>query len=582
MSETPTPQTPAADALKIVPPTPTAPAQAPQDSSAKPVAPASPRATDAQSAPKVPRTPSTGGNARHSSASEEPRKVSLTSGKEEGKATATVRSERRTVRISIPDGWARGLLTGIEAALLGWGLSTLMTIVGYWALVDNPWMANTTWSDAMMAGSTLWASGLGGIIYVASAVDSQDTALSFTAIPLLLTMLTIGAMRALLLSGRRFPPASHFFAIPGFMLMNSILIASNRAWMQWTPTLIGMFVLSLVATTWAYASDSRALGQPSVWARLFPRFAQAIERGLRIGVRLLGSVAALSTVALALIVTVRWPSIAGIAEVLQPQSSLDQTMLVIAQTLFVPNAVAWLLAWVSGAGLAIGVDAFHSIGAATVAPIPPIPLLGILPAEPYGYGWITLLVLLSLIAGVVWGSVVQHEESALSEVISAAVALVLFWGVSLAWLTASVLVLGSGRLAHVGPFAFSAAALLVCEIAVPLFAAYLATHPEVVRTTMGWTRRGVGTVAASSLGQTLNLSGGADESKESGGNNHEAETKEKQDHSLFSLGHGVAKSDPTVDRDAETSLIDTAQYVADPEDSTDSSRLATHDKDNRD
>ena len=99
------------------------------------------------------------------------------------------RTERKTLRIRIPDGWGRSL-AGVEGALLGWALSTTLVLVTYLGVSGNPWMGKISWDDAMAVGSDLWAMSLGSPLTV--------NEVTYRAVPLLMTLLAVVILRLLL------------------------------------------------------------------------------------------------------------------------------------------------------------------------------------------------------------------------------------------------------------------------------------------------------------------------------------------------------------------------------------------------
>lgn len=407
---------------------------------------------------------------------------------------------RRVVRIGIPDGWLRGLLAGCSAALMGWAVSTLLVIVTYMSVADNPWMGSVSWAQALSAGASLWALGLGGSL---SLPISDDTLLPVRATPLLLTVLAVLSVRALVRSRRAFPASSYAFAVPGFIVVSAVFIGANQAWTPWAGTLVGATIISIIGVVWAACVDRRQQGKPSLIAGLLPPWGAATVRGIRAGALLTATLMGVAVAVLGVAAFVWWPSIAAIGELLAPASTLDTVMLVVAQILYLPNAVLWLLAWGSGAGIHLGGGAWHSLGEATVAPIPPIPLLGVMPGEAPGYGWLALPVVCSLVAGAVWG-LRGRRASAAEDGVTAAAA-VIVQGLLVGGLTAlSTVSLGTGRLALMGPDPLMASLAVTGLTGVLVGVAFTLTHPDVRAWAVGMaTTLGVGPSAPSEA-TTLN------------------------------------------------------------------------------
>lgn len=404
------------------------------------------------------------------------------------------RKPRRVVQVSIPDGWLRGALAGIQAALMGWGLSTVLVLGAFFLVSDNPWMGSITWSHVMAAGSSMWAMALGG--HVLAPLPEGDLIIAVRAIPLLLTVMAVTSVRAFLRSSRNFPRASYLFAIPGFVATSAAFIAANHAKVGWTSTVFGATLICTVGVGWAWRVSRRAEGRPSflvTWSvqqilKVFARFERAFDaeatvaalrRGVKAALWLLGGLSVAALVVLGIAALVNMDKIGGIVEVLAPATAGDTVMLWVAQMLYLPNAIAWVLAWGTGAGLTLGEGVAHSIGGAVSAPIPPIPLLGVLPGNAPGYWWITLTVLVCLITGAVWGWRARRgsiTEDALSAVSLIGVTIV---GVAIASYL-STLTLGAGRLSLIGPRVGATTGLILVEVVLPLLLGYLATHPRVL------------------------------------------------------------------------------------------------------
>lgn len=85
-----------------------------------------------------------------------------------------------------------------------------------------------------------------------------------------------------------------------------------------------------------------------------------------------------------------------------------------AQLALLPTVVMWAAAWLVGPGFAVGAGSMVSPIATTLGPLPAVPLLGALPAEPWPLGYLTLLV--PLLAAFVAGLAVRPRlTSALDE-----------------------------------------------------------------------------------------------------------------------------------------------------------------------
>lgn len=403
-----------------------------------------------------------------------------------GKTTRTIYARPRpTVRIRIPDGWAKALLSGVQAALMGWAFATLVCIGVYAMQIENPWMASVEWSDVMAAGTTLWGMALGSSIIVPEGASEAGFPPLLHATPLLLSFLAVLILRVLLLTGRRFPSGAYFFALPGFVGMSAFLVAANHAWVGWGRFLIGASMCALIAVLWAYVEDRQEAFHPQWLQRLPQSSVNNVLRGLCWSGVACVYLLVVSAVVMLVGVGSRWQALVDITTALHPANGAEIALILIAQAFFVPNAFAWTLSWLSGAGVSLGGDSIHSVTQATVAPIPPIPLLGALPTQAPGAWWVVLPIVFSVAVGAAYGRGIRRDVSPLDDLMSVGVLLLSMWAGLVVWLRLSQMVLGSGRLAFLGPQAVPGATLLVVEILVPLSGAFMATHPEV----LNWIRQ---------------------------------------------------------------------------------------------
>lgn len=385
---------------------------------------------------------------------------------------------RRVVRLSIPDGWLRALLAGVQAAFMGWGLSTLLVVSAYALVHSNPWMSSTTWTDAMGAGATLWASALGASVQVPG--ENGEILFTLTARPLLLSILAIVSVRGFLRSSRRFPRSSYLFAIPGFMLTSAFFIGANQAWVLMQPAMQGAFLIATLGVWWAWAVERRRADIAPWWHAHLPAYQDSITRGLRAGRLALWALLAATSLFAAAVLIAKWAEVSAIAGLLNPGGSGDTAILWVAQLLYVPHLLLWMLAWATGSGILLGADAAHSIGASVVAPIPPIPFLGVLPGSAPGYGWIAVPVCVSLIAGVLWARRAEPRPLRKDLVMLATMSVVVL-AVIATLLSLSVSALGPGRLAMMGPYPLHATALLFVETILPVILGYIAAHAGFIK-----------------------------------------------------------------------------------------------------
>ncbi len=388
------------------------------------------------------------------------------------RTTVTTVSARPTIRVALPQGWARSMLSGIEAALLGWALVVVPTLIAYVAVSSNQWMVSTTWEDAFHFASDLWGASLG------ARVVSGDV--SYRAVPLLFVLLLIILTKLLLLQGRRFSPASQWMAIPGFTVTALLLAGGIGTHVSVWGTLPLAIMIPLIAAAWEVAVSPHSL-------ELRLEMPQWLSSGVRTGWRASWALAVYGGLFLLISVIVSWSRIRGIHELLLPTSTVDSTMITLAQVLFIPNAIVWALSWLSGPGFYLGSDALHSPTSAPVGPIPAIPLFGATPASAPG-NWVVLALIVFGVALGVYLRLRKGSESLLDDLYQGAVAAVVIATVYLATSLASALVLGNGRLAFLGPRMSLSALCLFAEMALGILLTVALSHPVSV----AWARELVG------------------------------------------------------------------------------------------
>ena len=388
------------------------------------------------------------------------------------RTTVTTVSARPTIRVALPQGWARSMLSGIEAALLGWALVVVPTLIAYAAVSSNQWMVSTTWEDAFHFASDLWGASLG------ARVVSGDV--SYRAVPLLFVLLLIGLTKLLLLQGRRFSPASQWMAIPGFTVTALLLAGGIGTHVSVWGALPLAIMIPLIAAAWEVALAPKNLELRFELPRWF-------SVGVGTGWRASWALAVYGGFFLLLSVIVSWSQIRGIDQLLLSTSAFDSIMIVLAQLLFIPNSIVWALSRLSGPGFYLGSDALHSPTSAPVGPIPAIPLFGATPASAPG-NWVVLALIVFGVALGVYLRLRKGSESLLDDLYQGAIAAVMIAAVYLATSLASALVLGNGRLAFLGPRMSLSALCLFAEVALGILLSVAVSHPVSV----AWARELVG------------------------------------------------------------------------------------------
>lgn len=148
--------------------------------------------------------------------------------------------------------------------------------------------------------------------------------------------------------------------------------------------LIGVEAVDWIATT----------SQHSRWAGSY--LASAAKAGF---VAVMAALA-LSSALLVVDLFIHWNLIISVYEALDA-GAVGGAVLTIAQLGFLPNLAVYALAWVSGAGFALGAGTQLGALGTAAGPVPSIPLLAALPAGSLDYGFVALVV--PVLAGVLAG-----------------------------------------------------------------------------------------------------------------------------------------------------------------------------------
>ena len=377
------------------------------------------------------------------------------------RTTTTYVADRATIRVAVPQGWARGAIAGVEAAFAGWGLITVFTMIAYLSLRSNSWMNDTTPRDALGLGGDLWAAVIGG--------TSVAGDVHYRAIPTLMGALLIVLVRILLRTTAGYPRSAALFAVPGFLLTSWLLAGASGIHSHWWTGTIGGILIPLVGSVWFVASGySRDHEAPSMqhW----------ISGGLKLGGLSVVVLAAASFVASVIALVAGWSRMAGIQELLGASSAADTSFIVGGQALFAPTIMAWAAAWWSGAGFLTATDSLHSPTVAGPGPIPPIPLLGAVPQSAPGMWVILAPIALGIGLGVVAARSFRREHL-LHQTAQGVLASLITASVTALWMWSATMSMGSVRLASMGPRVGWATLALVLEIALPALIISLATHP---------------------------------------------------------------------------------------------------------
>lgn len=222
-------------------------------------------------------------------------------------------------------------------------------------------------------------------------------------------------------------------------------------------------------------------------------FLSPTAQAVRLAAAIVAAVVAGSAVSLALTFVIHWTDIVTLFEGLHA-GVVGVIVLSVAQLMYVPNAVIWSAAWLSGVGFSFGTGSSVSPIGTQTGPLPSFPILGALPPGELSWGFLGLAVPLLAVAVavlVVGRRYVRALAGASSPwrvwavtSLGAVVASAAVFGV-LAALSAGSL--GVGRLVDVGPNGFAVAGALAGLFAVVVLPATAVLLRRQLRVSAGFT-----------------------------------------------------------------------------------------------
>ncbi|WP_263428347.1 DUF6350 family protein [Arthrobacter sp. NicSoilB8] len=401
--------------------------------------------------------------------------------------------------------WLQGALESAQAAVIS-ALVVVAPIVTVWATAGFQHsgfdvlarLAGQAWLLIHGVPLLLDTPGSGAAAHPESGALSL-VPLGLTLIPFLL------AWRA----GRRLARASYtdqlwqallgsWLAYAGFGIATGFVCrAADVGISLWSAALIPLIPFGLgmaVGARREAGSWSRLIGvdavawlsrtsQHSRWAGSY--LGSAIKAG---SVALMASLA-MSAALLAVDLFIHWNLVVAVYEGLDAGAT-GGAVLTIAQLGFLPNLVVFALAWISGAGFALGAGSLAGPLGTAVGPLPSIPVFAALPSGSLDFGFVALVV--PALAGVLAGWWFLREgENHFDEWLSikirarwftaAASTLVLgavigsvagLLAAGLAWLARGSA--GIGRLTDIGPDPLRTALFMAAEVGIGVVIGYAA------------------------------------------------------------------------------------------------------------
>jgi hypothetical protein len=293
-----------------------------------------------------------------------------------------------------------------------------LAAVGSWLALALPalvvWVAtaHTTvgWGDVLGIASAGWFLGHGARVVVGDVTLS----LAPLGVGLLALLLTVRAARRLLDRTERTAPGTTWprrlgrQVLPGFVLgyaaVSLVVWLLTRAGPARTglPAVVVVLAVPVLALAWVLLRRHVA-GEPAgAVGRWLDRLPRWIPRAVRPGIRGAGLLLGLGIALVVVMVVARWSTVAGLNAVVNP-GALGGTVLTAGQLLVLPNLAVWGLSWLAGPGFQIADGSAITLAGAHPGLMPMIPVLGALPSDGTWPGWLTLLMLVPVVAGAVIG-----------------------------------------------------------------------------------------------------------------------------------------------------------------------------------
>ncbi|GAA1652938.1 cell division protein PerM [Georgenia ruanii] len=369
-------------------------------------------------------------------------------------------------RVSMPAGWLRGLVAGVEAAMLSWLTVVVPAVATYVATAAAPALGEASWQAAAGLGTSVWLLGHGGSMHAAGAAVSL-VPLGVTLLSLALVYGATRRMRLATVGAGGFVPAG--FALATLVLGAFAALPGSRL------AALGGAVLVAAAGT---ALALWRAGAPAPAALTRWRVPAAVTAGLAGGGWALGGLLALATAGAVAAAVVGWDRVLLVQHSFAPDV-VSAVVMTLAQLIYVPTAVVWALAWLAGPGFAVGQGTVFSATDVTAAPLPAVPLLGALPSPGTpALPWVVLLPGLVGLAVGIWLHRRRPQESLAG---AAGAALTVAGAVALGALVLGAAAsggIGPGRMAEVGPAPAAVAGLLLVEVGAGALVGVLLPHPR--------------------------------------------------------------------------------------------------------
>lgn len=335
------------------------------------------------------------------------------------------------IRTSAP-GWVGGVLAGVQAALFSYAL----VLIPVWVMATSASDARVQWGESGGLAARVWLTGFG----VPWAVNGTPV----TLIPLGIPLVTVLMITQL---SRRF--ASSTWAAGAATVLGFVASVGVMAALAWSGApLVGERVLRAIAVAGALAIPAtvwgllRRHGATLAWLATLPWW---FRSAARTALGLVSAVLASASLIAAGSAIAHRHDMGDAASALGIDLA-GGTALAAIETLYAPNLVAWIVAWLSGAGY--GAHGSLSGPGGGVSGLPGLPIVRAMPVGGGASVWVPL-VLVASGALVAWITVPRLPRG-IWALVTMLGAVAVSGGAIAALVRVSAGAMGPGSLANVG------------------------------------------------------------------------------------------------------------------------------------
>lgn len=282
---------------------------------------------------------------------------------------------RLQVALAGAPGWLGGVLTGVQAAVIGLLVVMTPAFAAAAAAPTTNGSAAIDWMGVTKLSARLWL--------LAHGVPFIIEGVAFTLVPLGLTALIAVILAAI---ARRFCTKTWAsWAIATATYVGVVALTEVTA-MRGYPGLVGntvrvVLTSAVVAGTAIAAGIWRAHGAEFGWV---PRIPANLRRGLRLGLATFAASLGIAALLGGAFTYLGRGRIADAAASLGIDP-LGGIALAFGQALYAPNISVWMLGWMTGLGFSVGEGSIYSPGEIASDAVPAFPLFGALPTLAGGW-----------------------------------------------------------------------------------------------------------------------------------------------------------------------------------------------------